>query len=57
MIIKVWSKDDKIVQKLSVEKTPTYTIEVSDEDAFDFGKAFGEGLGKSLTELSINIFD
>ena len=55
MIIKVWSKEDKIKQRLSVEKTPTYTIEISNEEIDHIIKPFGKGFGKAFAEALIKV--
>ena len=48
--IEVWSRKDRVSQKLLVEKIPTFTLEISGKDLFFIAKAFGEEIGKSIAE-------
>ena len=58
MKIKVWSKKDKINQRLSADTlentTPTYTIEIPNEEIDHFidrfGEKFGEAFGKAIVK-------
>ena len=48
--INIWSREDRIAQKLLIEKVPTYTLEISGKDVFFVAKAFGQEIGKSIAE-------
>ena len=52
MKIKVWSKGDKINQRLSPDTlknaTPTYTVEIDDAEIDHFIDRFGEKFGKAF---------
>jgi len=54
MIIKLWNYADKVDQQLRLERTPTYTIEISDDEIDHFidrfGEKFGTAFGKAIVK-------